>query len=297
MGCLKLAYSRNEETVLRCVWNREKQSKTHVNLYDYRYRFYDPQICRFNSIDRLASDYPYKSPYDYAENRPVNGIDLDGLEWVDATGKGSGPITDEYAKKNNLQLLPGFKTESQSTADQNQQVLQQAAELYPTNNTGSTGTISAIDPVQRYQDQLSATSPVSYSDGAGMIPSLKAGVEAFGFVEGGVALTKMATKLTSLLSVGEKVAKTSTSVVEEAVVHGNSLKSMKPTWGYKLFSEDGTFLKNGITSKVIPETRYTKAFMQGKYMEAIPFPNRAAAYGWESQQNLILRGPLNFNMH
>lgn len=27
--------------------------------------------------------------------------------------------------------------------------------------------------------------------------------------------------------------------------------------------------------------------MQGKYMEAIPFPNRAAAYQWEFQQNQL----------
>ena len=38
-------------------------------------------------------------------------------------------------------------------------------------------------------------------------------------------------------------------------VHGNSLRSMRPTWGYKLYSGDGTFLKNGITSKVVPESR------------------------------------------
>jgi len=185
-----------------------------LDWYDYRYRFYDPQICRFNSIDRLASDYPYKSPYDYAENRPVDGIDLDGLEWVNATGKGMGPVTDEYAKKNNLQLLPGFKTESQSTADQNQQVLQQAAELFPTNNTSSTGTISAVDPVQNYKDQLSAISPVSYSDGAGAIPSLTAGAQLFGLIDGGFALTKTALKLTKVLSVGEGVAKTSTSALD-----------------------------------------------------------------------------------
>jgi RHS repeat-associated protein len=50
-------------------------------------------------------------------------------------------------------------------------------------------------------------------------------------------------------------------------VHGNSLQSTRPTWGYKLYSNDGTFLKNGITSKAIPETRYnTKGFMVDKYM-------------------------------
>jgi hypothetical protein len=85
---------------------------------------------------------------------------------------------------------------------------------------------------------------------------------------------------------------------ENPKIHGNSLKSERPTWGYKLYKEDGTFLKNGITSKPIPETRYTRSFMMDKNMPIkIQFPNRAAAYEWEFQQNLIQRGPLNFNMH
>jgi RHS repeat-associated protein len=80
MGCLKLAYSRNEETVLRCVWNREKQSKTHVNLYDYGKRFYDPQLGRFTSLDPIADKFNWVSPYNYAENDPVGSIDLYGLQ-------------------------------------------------------------------------------------------------------------------------------------------------------------------------------------------------------------------------
>ena len=83
----------------------------------------------------------------------------------------------------------------------------------------------------------------------------------------------------------------------EKAVHGNSLESLKPTWGYKLYSNDGTFLKNGITSKVKPESRYTREFMQTKYMDAIKFPNRKAAYDWEYLQNTIQKGPLNLNNH
>lgn len=93
-------------------------------------------------------------------------------------------------------------------------------------------------------------------------------------------------------------AKGSANVIEQAAVHGNSLKSLKPTWGYKLYSTDGTFLKNGITSKLIPETRYTKSFMLDKKMVPFKqFPNRLDAWQWEYQQNLIQRGPLNLNMH
>ncbi|PZQ95386.1 MAG: hypothetical protein DI539_30570, partial [Flavobacterium psychrophilum] len=96
---------------------------------------------------------------------------------------------------------------------------------------------------------------------------------------------------------GNTLSKT-VNVIERIAVHGNSLKSLRPTWGYKLYSADGTFLKNGITSAAKAESRYTKAFMSDKVMlEKTLFPNRAAAYQWEFQQNQVLRGPLNFNMH
>lgn len=88
------------------------------------------------------------------------------------------------------------------------------------------------------------------------------------------------------------------AVKAEVAVHGNSLKSQRPTWGYKLYSTDGTFLKNGITSQEIPQKRYTNSYMKDKYMTPIQqFPNRQAAWDWEYQQNLIQRGPLNKNMH
>lgn len=80
-------------------------------------------------------------------------------------------------------------------------------------------------------------------------------------------------------------------------IHGNSLASPRPTWGYKLYSNDGTFLKNGITSQLRPQLRYTKGFMQDKYFGYRRlFPNRRAAYQWEFQENQILQGPLNRNM-
>lgn len=78
MGCLKLAHNQKNETVLRCVWNREKQSKTHVNLYDYGARFYDAQIARFTTQDRFSEKYYDLSSYQYAANNPVLFIDVNG---------------------------------------------------------------------------------------------------------------------------------------------------------------------------------------------------------------------------
>ncbi len=50
------------------------------NQQDYGMRIYDPRLGRFLSVDPLAKSYPWLSTYSYAENNPVNYIDLDGLE-------------------------------------------------------------------------------------------------------------------------------------------------------------------------------------------------------------------------
>jgi hypothetical protein len=79
-----------------------------------------------------------------------------------------------------------------------------------------------------------------------------------------------------------------------AAVHGNSLNSLRPTWGYRLFGEDGTFLKNGITSQPVAEMRYTRSFMTNKkIMTREFFPNRRLARMWEFEQNTLNPGPLN----
>jgi RHS repeat-associated protein len=50
--------------------------------YDYGFRVYNPSIGKFLSVDPLTSSYPMLTPYQFASNRPIDGIDLDGLEYV-----------------------------------------------------------------------------------------------------------------------------------------------------------------------------------------------------------------------
>ncbi len=45
-------------------------------------RIYDPRVGRFLSTDPLAKSYPELTPYQFASNRPIDGIDMDGLEYV-----------------------------------------------------------------------------------------------------------------------------------------------------------------------------------------------------------------------
>jgi len=48
----------------------------------YKYRVHDARIGRFLSVDPLAPDYPHNSPYAFSENRVIDGVELEGLEFL-----------------------------------------------------------------------------------------------------------------------------------------------------------------------------------------------------------------------
>lgn len=55
------------------------------NHYDYGFRIHDPRVGRFFSTDPLTSEYAFLTPYQFASNRPIDGIDIDGKEYGAAT--------------------------------------------------------------------------------------------------------------------------------------------------------------------------------------------------------------------
>jgi RHS repeat-associated protein len=48
--------------------------------YDYGFRIYNPKIGKFLSVDPLTREYPWYTPYQFAGNKPIWAIDVDGLE-------------------------------------------------------------------------------------------------------------------------------------------------------------------------------------------------------------------------
>lgn len=56
------------------------------NAYSFEFRVYDPRLGRFLSVDPLYKDYPFINNYAFAENRCIEGIDLEGAEFKDADG-------------------------------------------------------------------------------------------------------------------------------------------------------------------------------------------------------------------
>ena len=60
----------------------DNEIKGEGNQQDYGMRIYDTRIGRFLSVDPIAKKYPDLTPYQFSSNRPVDGIDIDGLEYA-----------------------------------------------------------------------------------------------------------------------------------------------------------------------------------------------------------------------
>jgi RHS repeat-associated protein len=74
----------------------------------FEYRIYDSRIGKFLSVDPLYKDYPWNSTYAFAENRVIDGIDLEGLEWSsanDQVGWLTNCIDEDYENYEMLNLV------------------------------------------------------------------------------------------------------------------------------------------------------------------------------------------------
>ena len=53
------------------------------NSYSYKYRMHNPRLGRFFAVDPMAREYPWNSPYAFSENRLIDGVELEGLEFAE----------------------------------------------------------------------------------------------------------------------------------------------------------------------------------------------------------------------
>lgn len=61
---------------------KDDEIKGEGNAINYKFRMHDPRLGRFFSVDPLAPDYPHNSPYAFSENRVIDGVELEGLEFA-----------------------------------------------------------------------------------------------------------------------------------------------------------------------------------------------------------------------
>jgi RHS repeat-associated protein len=61
---------------------KDDEIKGEGNSLNYTFRMHDPRVGRFFAVDPLRAKYPHNSPYAFSENRVMDGIELEGLEYL-----------------------------------------------------------------------------------------------------------------------------------------------------------------------------------------------------------------------
>jgi RHS repeat-associated protein len=62
---------------------KDDEVKGEGNSVNYKYRMHDPRVGRFFAVDPLSPKYPHNSVYAFSENRVIDGIELEGLEYLE----------------------------------------------------------------------------------------------------------------------------------------------------------------------------------------------------------------------
>ncbi len=81
---------------------------------------------RFLSVDPIANSYPMLTPYQYASNRPIDGIDLDGKEWAEDSKIGKTGTQIEVSTTFTVRV----KVENKSKIITDPNIIKQKAEVY-----------------------------------------------------------------------------------------------------------------------------------------------------------------------
>ena len=64
---------------------KDDEIKGPGNSLNYTFRMHDPRVGRFLSLDPLSKKYPWNSSYAFSENRVIDGVELEGLEFTIST--------------------------------------------------------------------------------------------------------------------------------------------------------------------------------------------------------------------
>jgi hypothetical protein len=106
------------------------------NHLDFEERGYDARTARFPTIDQMKFSFPGYSPYIFALNRPIDGVDAEGMRWVQTNPNNIGVIVfsdiqvygDEKGKGQNSLVVNEFNASIH--AGMNVIVAQNWQELY-----------------------------------------------------------------------------------------------------------------------------------------------------------------------
>jgi RHS repeat-associated protein len=79
-----------------------KETDNETNWQDYGFRIYYPGLAKFLSVDPLFKSYPWYTPYQFAGNKPIVAVDLDGLEEYYTS---SGQLLGKFGTNNEVRVV------------------------------------------------------------------------------------------------------------------------------------------------------------------------------------------------
>jgi RHS repeat-associated protein len=119
--------------------NDKETVSTGEGTQDYGMRIYNPSLGRFLSVDPITRKYPELSPYQFASNRMIDGIDQDGLEYATFTimiyknKVAAIKVTTDYELKSKTTKGPGVQY-NYVTIDDNGKTVSTGESKFVTNN-------------------------------------------------------------------------------------------------------------------------------------------------------------------
>ncbi|MEI6349105.1 MAG: RHS repeat-associated core domain-containing protein [Bacteroidota bacterium] len=211
-----------------------KERDEETGLYYYGARYYAAWLCRFVSVDPLQFKYPHYTPYQYAGNKPITYIDLDGLEESieTYTNQYIRPSSDSNGKR--LKTVTGFTLDSsrKPSKDEKQMFgLVMNSLKIPTNGTlkvyndndnnirtisytytkdNKSCTIASVGPI--YKQEADLTPLVEFAKGLNQFALLHGAFKLLEGVNGTVGSKSNKTKTSNIVATSEN------AVLEESSV-------------------------------------------------------------------------------
>ncbi len=215
----------------------DNEVKGDGNQQDYGMRIYDPRVGKFLSVDPLTNKYPELTPYQFASNRPIDGIDFDGKEWSTtkefdaATGVTSinynvsvkvyqGELTNEDVKTIFSVAEQRMASALQATADPN--IIYNVHYEYTTIKQEEIETEKRKSLVLNFVDSR-AKNQAEYSSGRPIIAGHNNSNTQTGEIEIGIYAIDKINTVTKIISFSKETTETLSAIVNHELGHGARL--------------------------------------------------------------------------
>jgi len=252
--------------------NKEFCDGSGLEWYDYKNRFYDNQIGRFFCVDKLASEFPYYTPYQFAGNEVPNATDLDGLE------PDRDPTRPEYNRTASLSYTNASQASSTNLRNATEsRAITQSSTIGPSNKTHwVTEQSNAIKAENQYYQNIQGATmdPIAGQAGMGLALTMKATAELpFDVAEHGNSIVQGVKQ-----GDGWKIAGNAALLVLDVATFGSgkaaSKAAVQAEKGIFLVTKEGVVLPQGakIPGEFVENVHRSSNFgliQNGKFIEKV----------------------------